>query len=146
MTREFSPSLPSPDYPIDCHGAVIRAYARSVATVLTVRGDVDALNSDSVYRHLGRFNRLETALILDITEAKVADLGALCRFVADDCDEPGGVAKAIVARPEVRAALRNRVDGEPVPVFGTVADAVQLFVRNLQARRDPRSLRLLRPA
>ncbi|CAN5189699.1 hypothetical protein BH09ACT8_BH09ACT8_49100 [soil metagenome] len=136
MTLAFSPSAPTDGYAIACRRAVIQAYARSVATVLTVRGGVDALNDDCVYRHLNRFRRLNTVLIIDITEADVADLRALRSFAAGD----PGIAMAIVARPEDAAALRVPIDGDVVAIHDTVADAVQAVVRDIQARREPRSL------
>jgi hypothetical protein len=142
MTLAFRPSPPSDGYAIDCRQAVIQAYARSVATVLTVRGRVDALNDECVYRNLNRFRRLEAALIIDITEADVADLGALRRFAAGDQDRP----MAIVARPEDAAAMRHCGGADAVEIYGTVADAVQVVVREIQARRDPRSFPLLRLA
>lgn len=136
MTLAFRPSTPTDGYAIDCRRAVIQAYARSVATVLTVRGTVDALNDECVYRHLNRFRRLDTALIIDVTEADIADLRALRRFAAGD----PGLPMAIVARPEDALALRQPIDGDEVAVYGTVPDAVQAVVRDIQARRDPRSL------
>ena len=142
MTLAFRPSTPTDGYAIDCRSAVIQAYARSVATVLTVRGSVDALNGECVYRHLNRFRRLDTALIIDITEADVADLRALHRFAAGD----QGRAMAIVARPEDASALRLPINGDAVEIYGTVADAVQVVVGDIQARRNLRSLRLLRLA
>lgn len=141
MTLAFRPSLPSDGYAIECRRAVIQAYARSVATVLTVRGDVDSLNAECVYRNLARFKRLDTALVIDITEANVADLDVLRGFATDH-----GVSASIVARPEQGVALDCCLDEDAVPTFSTVADAVQHFVRSIQARRDPRSLRFLRPA
>ena len=141
MTLAFRPSAPTDGYAIDCRQAVIQAYARSVATVLTVRGRVDALNDECVYRNLNRFRRLDTALIVDITEADVANLGALLRFAVGG----QGRAMAIVARPEDTAAMRHS-GGADAEIYGTVADAVQVVVREIQARRDPRSLPLLRLA
>lgn len=136
MTLAFRPSIPTDGYAIDCHRAVIQAYARGVATVLTVRGSVDALNEEGVYRHLNRFRRLGTASIIDITEADVADLSALRLFVAGD----PRMAMTIVARPEDALTLRKPLDGIVVTTYGTVADAVQAVARDIQARRDSRSL------
>jgi hypothetical protein len=136
MTLAFRPSTPTDGYAIDCRRAVIQAYARSVATVLTVRGSVDALNDECVYRHLNRFRRLDSALIIDVTEADVADLGALRRFAAGD----PAMAMAIVARPDDALALGQPVDGDAVAVYGTVADAVAAVVCDIQARRNPRLL------
>lgn len=140
MTLAFRPSPPSDGYAIDCRRAVIQAYARSVATVLTVLGCVDALNDECVYRNLNRFRRLDSALIVDITEADVCDLGALHGFAAGDQDR----AMAIVARPEDAAAMRHVGGDDAVEIYGTVADAVQVVIHEIQARRDPRSLPLLR--
>ncbi|MCV7227924.1 hypothetical protein [Mycolicibacterium komossense] len=142
MTLAIRTSPATAGYAIDCRRAVIQAYARGVATVLTVRGSVDALNDDCVYRHLYRFTRLETALIIDITEAAVADLDTLRSFAAGDL----GTVIAIVARPEDAAEIRASADGPAVPVHRTVAEAVQALVRDIQARRGPRALPLLRLA
>ena len=142
MTLAFRPPTPTDGYAIDCRRAVIQAYARSVATVLTVRGSVDALNEECVYRHLNRFKRLDTALIVDVTEANVADLGALRGFAADDYER----STAIVARPEDVVALRHCVNGDAAPIYGTVAEAAAVFVRDIAIRRDPRTLRHLRLA
>jgi hypothetical protein len=112
--------------------------------VLGVRGVVDSLNETNVYRHLSRFNRLDTALIIDISEAKFADLGSLCDFVGGDDEVDAQLSTAIVARPDVAAALRHCTCGEANLVFTTVPDAVQFFVRAIAVRRDPALL--LRPA
>jgi hypothetical protein len=137
MTRAFRPAAPSDGYVIDCGRAVIQAYARSVATVLTVRGTVDALNADGVYRHLSRFGRLDTALIIDITEADIADLAEFRAFADDE------LSATIVAGPEDLSVLQ--LSG-PVSVFDNVPEAVQLFVRGIAARRDPVTVPLLRLA
>jgi hypothetical protein len=146
MTLAFRPLPPSRGYAIDCRRATIQAYARSVATVLSVSGVVDSLNEATVYRHLSRFNQLDTALIIDVSEAKLADRGALYDFVTADDGGYAQMSKAIVASPEIAAALRHRAGGEANLVFTTVPDAVQFFVRAIAHRRDPGSLRLLRPA
>jgi hypothetical protein len=148
MTAAFRPPAPSRGYAIDCHRAVIQAYARSVATVLTVRGVVDSLNETDVDRHLSRFNRLGTALILDITEAKVADPSNLCRSAVADAGAGASedASTAVVARPEQAAALRAHAGHEAPGIYATVADAVQFFVCATQSRRDPSSVRILRPA
>jgi hypothetical protein len=52
----------------------------------------------------------------------------------------------VVGRPDTLNTLCDHADGDAVLSFGTVADAVQHFVRTLTARRDPGSVRLLRPA
>jgi hypothetical protein len=145
MNRAFRPSAPANGYAIDCNRAVIAAHARSVATVLSVHGQVDVDNADTVYRHLRRFDRLDSALILDVTDAQFADIGQLREFVTG-ARGAGEGWYAVVGRPETVAALCDHVDGDAVIPFGTVVDAVAHFVRILTARRDPRSVQLLRPA
>ncbi|MET0704806.1 MAG: hypothetical protein ABWY93_34585 [Mycobacterium sp.] len=145
MNRAFRPATPTNGYAIDCNRAVIAAQARSVATVLSVHGQVDVHNAETVYRHLRRFDRLDSPLILDVTDGQFADLGELRQFLVG-ARGAGDGWYALVGRPETVAALCEHVDGDAVLPFGTVVDAVQHFVRILTARRDPGSLRLLRPA
>jgi hypothetical protein len=145
MNRALRPATPANGYAIDCNRAAIAAHARSVATVLSVHGQVDVHNADTVYRHLRRFDRLDTALILDVTDAQFADIGELRQFIVG-ARGAGDGWYALVARPETVAALCDHPDGDAVLPFGTVVDAVQYFVRTLAARRDPGSVRLQRPA
>ncbi|OBH02853.1 sulfate transporter [Mycobacterium sp. E1747] len=52
---------------MDCAGAQIHVHARSAATVLRIRGEVDAANTDLVADVIRRFSRLRAPLILDLS-------------------------------------------------------------------------------
>src|SRR5882757_3174550 len=51
-------------YVTDCAGARLYVYARSLATVLRVDGEVDASNAERVTQEIRRFARLQSPLIL----------------------------------------------------------------------------------
>jgi anti-anti-sigma factor len=52
---------------IDCNGAQMRAHRRDQVTVVTVTGDIDAMNLDRFYDYTSRFLGEAQGLILDLS-------------------------------------------------------------------------------
>lgn len=125
------------DSTIDCKGAQLRAHARSVATVVTVVGEVDASNVHRVSEHLRRFMSVGKALVLDLSGVTFLGLQAVRDLSAFD-DECGraGVACALVASGPVRHMLDVADPNSTLPSVSSVAEALQLF-------RNPARDRLL---
>jgi anti-anti-sigma factor len=55
------------DYTVDCGGAQVRAHWRHLATVVTIRGEIDAVNADQVGEHVRRFVLGTDPVVLDMS-------------------------------------------------------------------------------
>ncbi len=55
------------NYTFDCGGAQIRAQCRHLATVVTVRGEIDAVNADQVGEQVRRFILGTDPVVLDMS-------------------------------------------------------------------------------
>lgn len=110
---------------VDCHGARIRAHCRHLATVITIQGDIDAVNADRVGRHIRRFTLADNPVLLDVSGVSQFTPAAIALLYAFDEDcRATGVEWTLVASPEnlallgdvfsaacsVREALRNLAD------------------------------------
>jgi anti-anti-sigma factor len=109
---------------VDCGGAEVRAHCRHLATVVTVRGQVDAVNVDRVSDCLRRFIVGDNPLVLDISNTDHfggAALSLLSTF-DEDCRRVG-VEWTLVAGRELTEQLAD-ADGDSVfPVAGSVPEA-----------------------
>ncbi|WP_144209694.1 STAS domain-containing protein [Mycobacterium tilburgii] len=123
---------------LDCGGVQVRAHCRHLATVLTVRGEIDAVNVDQVGECLRRFIVGDNPIVLDIsnTEHFAGAVVFLLSTFDEDCRQ-AGVQWTLVAGPGVVEQLTDG-DGECVfpavgsvpEAFGDLADAV-VFRRRL---------------
>lgn len=104
----------------------MRAYARSLATVIAISGDIDSSNVDLVRENASRFLSVDKAVILDLSAVNSFDAQGL-RFPLtfdDECAE-AGVEWALVASPEISMTLAAADD--TLPVVTSVAQALQRF-------------------
>ncbi|MCV7164450.1 STAS domain-containing protein [Mycobacterium stomatepiae] len=109
---------------LDCGGAKVRAQCRHLATVVTVRGEIDAVNVDRVGDCLRRFLLGDQPLVLDITDVShFAGAGfALLQTFDEDCRR-AGVEWTLVAGGNVIEQLVAG-DGDAVfPMAGSVPEA-----------------------
>ena len=110
-------------------GARVRAHSRHLATVLTIRGEIDGLNVDRIGEYIRRFVFEKTPLVLDMSDVgHFAPSGiSLLHMLDEDC-RGAEVEWTLVASPavmellgegtepmflitgSVHAALRNRAD------------------------------------
>ncbi|WP_424735854.1 STAS domain-containing protein [Mycobacterium sp.] len=90
----------------DCGGAQIRAHCRHLATVVTIRGEVDAVNVDRVSKYIRRFILGTEPVVLDMsamTHFSPAGISLLCMF--DEACCAAGVEWTLVASPAVIEVL-----------------------------------------
>lgn len=109
---------------LDCGGAQVRAHCRHLATVVTVRGEVDAANVDRVGDCLRRFLVGDNPVVLDISDTEHfagAGLSLLSTF-DEDCRR-AGVQWTLVAGPEVVAQLTDCAGECVLPAVGSVPEA-----------------------
>ena len=52
----------------ECGGAQIRAHCRHLATVVTIQGEIDAVNVDRIGQYLRRFLLGDSPVVLDMSE------------------------------------------------------------------------------
>src|SRR5947209_191085 len=107
----------------DCDGAHIRAHCRHLATVVTVRGDIDAANVDRVSEYLWRFTLGSNSLVLDLSDVThFAAAGvSLVHRLDEDC-RAAGVEWTLVASPAISGLLGDH--GE-FPIARSVHEALR---------------------
>ena len=134
MTTFLNQSRMPLGYVIQCHGVVIRAQLRSLATLVSVTGRCRAQWNDLVMAHLRRFTRMDRPLILDVSSADGAQRGLLRSLVStaeSDCNATGAEL-VLVAAPEQRHILdlhhRTRSTS-------SVGEALQRITELIRTRR-----------
>ncbi|MCV7029352.1 STAS domain-containing protein [Mycobacterium sherrisii] len=109
---------------LDCGGAQVRAHCRHLATVVTVGGEVDAVNVERVADCLRHFIVGDNPVVLDISGTEhFAGAGLSLLSTFDEECRRAGVQWTLVAGPDVIAQLTDG-DGECVfPAAGSVPEA-----------------------
>jgi anti-anti-sigma factor len=110
---------------LDCGGAEVRAHCRHLATVLTVRGEIDAVNVERVSHCLQRFIVGDNPLVLDISEVShFAGAGfALLHTFDEDCRR-AELEWTLVASADV---IEQLVAGDGDAVFPTAGSIPEAF-------------------
>ena len=118
----------------NCGGAQIRAHCRHLATVVTVRGDVDAGNVERVSEYLWRFTLGSNPVVLDLSDVSqfAAKGTSLVRRLDEDC-RAAGVEWILVASPAVTALLDDQ--GE-FPIARSVREALHTLAEAIVDRRQ----------
>ncbi|OBJ83935.1 sulfate transporter [Mycobacterium gordonae] len=124
---------------IDLSGAQIRAHCRHLATVVTIRGEIDAVNVDQVGEHVRRFVLRDNPVVLDlsaVTHFSSAGVGLFC--VLDEECRAAGVEWMIVANPVVNALLGDSSDPAETlfPVTRSVHEALRYLAEGINWRRQ----------
>ncbi|ORA32669.1 STAS domain-containing protein [Mycobacterium aquaticum] len=115
-----------------CDGASIRSQCRQLATVVTIKGDVNTFNIDTITAYVRRSTLPEKPLVVDMSGVTGFASQAISLFY--DVDERCGalgVDWAVVASDAVIAEL----DDIGVPVTASVAEALHHFAEGNLARR-----------
>lgn len=108
-------------------GARVRAHCRHLATVVTLRGEIDGLNAARIGEYIGRFVLEQTDLVLDmndVTHFAPAGISLLHRL--DEECRAAGAEWTLVASP----AVIEMLDDGPEPLFST-ARSVHAALHNL---------------
>jgi anti-anti-sigma factor len=95
----------------DCGGAQIRAHCRSLATVVTIRGEIDAVNADRASKYIRRFILGQNPVVLDMSGVThFAPTGiSLLQMLDEDCGA-AGVQWTLVASPAIIELLGDDWD------------------------------------
>lgn len=120
----------------DCNGAQIRAHCRQLATIVTIRGEIDAVNVDQIGEHVRRFVLRDNPVVLDlsaVTHFSSAGMALFC--VLDEECRAAGAEWMIVANPVVRALLGDPAEA-PYPVTASVHEALRNLAEGITWRRQ----------
>jgi len=125
----------------ECSGAEIRAHCRHLATVLTIRGEIDAVNVDRVGQCIGRFVVGTNPVVLDLTEVShFGAAGLSLLYVLDEDCRAAGVDWTLVASPAVIEMLGDGYDedenGAVLPVTRSVHEALRNLADAIVSRRQ----------
>jgi anti-anti-sigma factor len=116
----------------DYGGARVRAHCRHLATVVTVRGEIDGLNVDRIGDYIQRFVVEQTNLVLDmsgVTHFAPAGI-SLLHGLDEDC-RAVGVEWTLVANPAVSDLLDDMF-----PIAGSVHAALRNLADAIVSRRQ----------
>lgn len=125
----------------ECDGAQIRAHCRHLATVVTIRGDIDAVNVDRVGEHIRRFVLGGSPLVLDLTDVNhFAAAGISLVHRLDEACRAAGVEWTLVASPAAMELLgigRDQDDrAEMFPIARSVREALRTLADAIVDRRQ----------
>jgi len=128
---------PAPDAStFDYGGARVRAHCRHLATVVSIRGEIDGLNVDRIGGYIRRFILEQTNLVLDmsgVTHFAPAGI-SLLHGLDEDC-RAAGVEWTLVANPVVIELLHDGI--EPMfPIAGSVHAALRNLADAIVSRRQ----------
>lgn len=122
---------------VSCGGAQVRAHCRHLATVVTIRGEIDAVNADELSEYVRRFVLDSSPVVLDLSglsHFSSAGISFLCAF--DEECRSAGVEWTIVANPMINALLPDEA-GEPMfPVARSVHQALRGLADAIAWRRQ----------
>ena len=93
---------------VDCGGAEVRAHCRHLATVVTIRGVIDAANVDWVGAYILRFILGSNPVVLDLSDVShfAAVSISLLHGFDEDC-RAAGVEWTLVAGPAISQLLHD---------------------------------------
>ena len=120
----------------DCSGAQIRAHCRHLATVVTIRGEIDGVNVDRVGEHVRRFIVGTNPVVLDLADVShftVAGI-SLLDMLDEDC-RAAGVEWTLVASPAVFEVLGDEA-GVMFPITRSVHEAFRNLADAIVKRRQ----------
>lgn len=122
--------------PFDCEGAAVRAQCRSLGTVVTITGAIDATNVDQVSDYSARFILPDKPFVLDLSavDSFAAQAVQLLRRLDDVCSVTG-LEWSVVPSQAVTTALLITHEELSFPIFGSVHEALHYFADATSARR-----------
>ena len=122
---------------VEFGGARARAHYRHLATVLTVRGRIDATNVDQISEYARRFLLAKEPLVLDLSGVEsfaAAGIWLLC-VLDGDC-QAAGVEWTLVESAAVHDLLRTFDEEAKFPTSPSVDMALHTLAVGLDRRRE----------
>ena len=125
----------------DCGGAQIRAHCRHLATVVTIRGEIDAVNVDWVSKYIRRFIVGSNPVVIDLSDMRqFAVAGISLLYAIDEDCRSAGVEWTLIASPAVTEVLDAGCDqdenGAMFPVARSVHEALHNLADAIVSRRQ----------
>jgi anti-anti-sigma regulatory factor len=122
--------------PFDCNGAAVRAQCRSLGTVVTITGAVDATNVDQVSEYSKRFILPDKPFVLDLSSLDCfAAQGVRLLYRVDDVCSAAGLEWSVIPSQAVNTALLITHEESSFPIFGSIHEALHYFADANSARR-----------
>ncbi|MFZ1177349.1 MAG: STAS domain-containing protein [Mycobacterium sp.] len=121
----------------DCGGAQIRAHSRQLATVVTIRGEIDAVNVGRISEYIRRFTLGQNPVVLemgDVSHFAAAGISLLYAF-DEDC-RAAGVEWTLAAGPAVIDLLSDGYDEARFPTTHSVHEALHNLAEAIVSRRQ----------
>ncbi|CAJ1498233.1 STAS domain-containing protein [[Mycobacterium] kokjensenii] len=121
----------------ECDGAQVRAHYRHLATVITIRGRIDATNVDQLSEHVRRFVLAKEPLVLDlsgVTSFAPAGIWLLC-VLDGDC-VAAGVEWTLIEGPAVAELLGDFDEDAKFPTALSVDQALHALADGNDQRRQ----------
>ena len=117
--------------------AQLRAHCRHLATVVTIRGEVDASNADQIGEHLRRFVLGESPVVLDMSEVRRfgAPGHSLLAMLDEQC-RAAGLEWVLVAGAAVTDALGDDGAQARFPTADSVRQALHDLADGIAGRRQ----------
>jgi len=122
---------------VECGGAQIRAHYRHLATVIAVRGRIDATNVDQLSEHARRFVLAKEPLVLDlsgVTSFAAAGIWLLC-VLDGDC-RAAGVEWTLIESSSVHELLGDFDEEAMFPTSRSVDQALHALADGNDQRRQ----------
>jgi anti-anti-sigma factor len=121
----------------DCGGAQIRAHCRHLATVLTIHGEIDAVNVERISGYIRQCTRVKNSLVLDLSGVNsFAPVGLSLLYILDDECRDIGVEWTLVASPAVMEVLRDYDDETAFPIRRSAHEALHHLADAIVRRRQ----------
>jgi anti-anti-sigma factor len=121
---------------VDCGGAYVRAHCRHLATVVSIRGDIDAVNVDRVSEYIRRFIHGGNPIVLDLSGVDLFAMAgiSLLHLVDEEC-RAAGVEWTLVASPAVIELLGDGCE-DMFPFTRAVHEALSDLAEAIVSRRQ----------
>ncbi|HEU4362973.1 MAG TPA: STAS domain-containing protein [Mycobacterium sp.] len=137
MTTTTTAARSDADFTVDCGGAQVRAHYRHLATVVAVRGRIDAGNVDQISDHARRFILSGEPLVLDLSGVNsFAAPGIWLLCVLDGDCLAAGVEWTLVESPAVHELLRDFDEEAKFPISASVDQALHTLAEGIDRRRQ----------
>jgi anti-anti-sigma factor len=121
---------------VDCGGAQVRAHCRHLATVVTVNGEIDAVNTDAISTYIRRLARVEGPLILDLSAVRSFTAAGISLLLKLDEDfRAAAVQWTLVASRPVMELLGEHGDAV-FPIARSVHQALSALAETISKRRE----------
>ena len=121
----------------DCGRAEIRSHFRHLATIVTIHGQIDAVNVGPVIEYIQRVILARDPLVLDLSDVKysAAECISLLNLVGENCRQ-AEVEWTLVARPDVSQILRDSGYDAVCAIACSVPEALHQFSDVIVRRRQ----------